>query len=120
MKTINNSVRLVGHLGRDVDVKTFDNGRKRAQVSIATNEVYLNKSGEKVKEVQWHRLVGWGKTADLMEKLFSKGKQVAIEGKLVHREYTDKDGVKRQITEISVRDFQLLSSSKAEEVAANA
>ncbi len=109
MKTINNSVRLVGHLGRDVDVKTFDNGRKMAQVSLATNETYVNKEGERVKDVQWHRLVGWGKMADLMEKLFVKGKQVAVEGKLVHREYTDKEGIKRQLTEISVRDFQLLS-----------
>ncbi len=109
MKTISNSVRLVGHLGRDVDVKTFDNGRKMAQVSLATNETYVNKEGERVEDVQWHRLVGWGKTAELMEKLFTKGKQVAVEGKLVHREYTDKEGVKRQLTEISIRDFQLLS-----------
>ncbi len=109
MKTISNSVRLVGHLGRDVDVKTFDNGRKMAQVSLATNETYVNKEGERVEDVQWHRLVGWGKTAELMEKLFAKGKQVAVEGKLVHREYTDKEGVKRQLTEISIRDFQLLS-----------
>lgn len=119
MKTISNSVRLVGHLGRDVDVKTFDNGKKMAQVSIATNESYVNKDGERVKEVQWHRLVGWGKVADLMERFFVKGKQVAVEGKLVHREYTDKDGVKRQVTEISIRDFQLLSSgSKAEAASA--
>ncbi len=118
MNTINNSVRLVGRLGRDAEVKTFDSGTKRAQVSLATNNNYTNKDGEKVENVEWHRLVGWGKIADLMEKFFTKGKQIAIEGKLTYRDYTDKDGVKRQITEISVRDFQLLSPAKKPEAEA--
>ncbi|HHG84965.1 MAG TPA: single-stranded DNA-binding protein [Bacteroidetes bacterium] len=118
MNTICNSVRLVGHLGRDAEVKTFDSG-KRAQVTLATNDIYTNKNGEKVTDVQWHRLVGWGKTAELMEKLFTKGKHIAVEGKLSYREFTGEDGVKRQITEINVRDFQLLSpAKKAEEAVA--
>lgn len=118
MNIISNSVRLVGHLGRDAEVKTFDSGKKLAQVTLATNDIYTNKNGEKVTDVQWHRLVGWGKTAEHMEKFFTKGKHVAIEGKLSYREFTGDDGVKRQITEINVRDFQLLSPAKKAEEAA--
>ncbi|WP_183577013.1 single-stranded DNA-binding protein [Mucilaginibacter sp. X5P1] len=105
MNTLKNSVRLVGNLGMDPEVKSFDNNRKLARLSIATNESYKNDKGEKVTETQWHHLVLWGAQAKLAEDYLKKGDEVAIEGKLANRNYTDKDGVKRYVTEIVVNEF---------------
>jgi single-strand DNA-binding protein len=105
MSTLKNSVRLVGNLGMDPEVKSFENNRKLAKLSIATNETYKNDKGEKVTDTQWHQLVLWGAQAKLAEDLLKKGDEVAVEGKLATRNYVDKDGVKRYITEIVVNDF---------------
>ncbi len=78
-------------------------------MSIATNESYKNAKGEYVKQTQWHNLVAWGKTAEIIEKILDKGSEVAIEGKLINRNYTDKEGVKRYITEIEVNELLLLN-----------
>jgi single-strand DNA-binding protein len=83
-----------------------------ARFSIATNEVYKNAKGEKVVETQWHNLVAWGKVAEIAEKFLEKGREVAIEGKLVNRNYTDKEGTKRYITEILVNELLLLGEKK--------
>jgi single-strand DNA-binding protein len=105
MSTLKNSVRLVGNLGMDPEVKSFDNDRKLAKLSIATNETYKNDKGEKVTDTQWHNLVLWGVQAKLAEQYLKKGDEVAVEGKLANRTYTDKDGVKRYFTEIVVNEF---------------
>ena len=76
--------------------------------SIATDEVYQNASGEKVTETQWHTLVAWGKIAEVAEKYLEKGSEVAIEGKLVHRNYLDKEGNKKYVTEVQVNELLLL------------
>jgi len=105
MNTLRNSVRLVGNLGMDPEIKSFDNNRKLARISIATNESYKNDKGEKITETQWHNLVLWNSQAKLAEEYLKKGDEVAIEGKLASRNYTDKDGNKRYVTEIVVNEF---------------
>lgn len=104
-----NRVQLIGHVGQEPEIKTFDGGKKVANLTIATNEVYYKENGDKVENTEWHRVSVWGKTADIIEKYVTKGKEIAIEGKLTHRSYDDKDGNKRFITEIVVNELVLMS-----------
>jgi single-strand DNA-binding protein len=108
MSNLRNSVRLVGFLGSDPEVKTFGNNKKVARVAIAIDDSYKNDKGEKVKETQWHNLVMWEGLAGIAEKFLHKGSEVTIEGKLVNRNYTDKDGLKRYITEIVVGEMFMM------------
>ncbi len=110
MYALKNRVQLIGNLGNAPEVKMTENGKKLAKFSLATNESYQNSDGEKVKETQWHNLVAWGKVADVAEKYLSKGTEVAIDGKLVNRNYTDKEGVKKYVTEVQVHELLLLGS----------
>lgn len=113
MNAMKNRVQLIGHLGKDPEVRAIDNGNKMARFTIATNETYLNNKGEKVTDTQWHNVVAWGKVAELVEKLLQKGHEVALEGKLENRSYTDKDGQKRYITEVVTSEFLLLTKKPA-------
>ncbi len=110
MNALRNRVQLIGNLGAAPEVKTITNGRKMARFSMATNEFYQNAKGEKIEETQWHLIVAWGKAAEIAEKLLDKGSEVAIDGKLVNRTYTDKDGTKKYITEIELNEFLLLGN----------
>jgi len=112
MNSIRNQVQLIGHLGQDAELIKFENGSTKVNASIATKESYKNKKGEKVEETQWHNLVGWGKTAEIMGTYFKKGKQVAISGKLCHRTYEDKNGNTRNVSEIQVNEFTFLDKRK--------
>jgi len=103
-----NRVQLIGHVGQEPEVKNFESG-KVANFTIATNENYTNAKGEKVEQTEWHRISAWGKTAEIVEKLITKGCYVAIEGKLTHRSYDDKEGNKRFITEVVANELVLLS-----------
>ncbi len=114
MYALKNKVHLIGNLGKAPEIKTLESGKKLAQFSVATSESYRNEKGEKVTETQWHRLVAWGKLAEIAEKYLSKGKEVAIEGKLVSRSYTDKEGNKKYITEIQVNELLLLGAKAPE------
>ena len=105
MNSFKNSVRLVGNLGMDPEIKSFENNKKLARVSIATSESYKNDKGEKVTETQWHNLVLWGNQANFAEEGLKKGDSIAIEGKLTNRNYIDKDGIKRYMSEVVVNDF---------------
>ncbi len=109
MKSLRNSVQLIGRLGKDPEVKVFGE-KKRASFSIATTEVYKSQKGEKVQDTQWHNVVIWGRLADVAEKYLRKGAEVAVEGRLIHRMYETSDGEKRYITEISVNDLVMLGS----------
>ena len=110
MYTLRNKVQLIGILGNAPEVKNTESGKKLARFSIATNEMYRNANGEKVKETTWHNLIAWGKIADIVEKYLNKGSEVAIEGKLISRSYTDTNGMKRYITEVEVRELLMLGS----------
>ncbi len=110
MKNLRNSVQLIGRLGMDPEVKIFDEKKKMAKVSIATDESYKNSKGEKVEETQWHNLILWGAQATFAEKYLKKGKEIVVEGRLTTRKYeSEKDGVK-YFTEIVVNDILMLSS----------
>ena len=110
MYTLRNKVQLIGILGNAPEVKNTESGKKLARFSIATNEMYRNAKGEKVKETTWHNLIAWGKVAEIVEKYLNKGSEVAIEGKLISRSYTDTNGVKRYITEVEVNELLMLGS----------
>ncbi|MBP6455478.1 MAG: single-stranded DNA-binding protein [Chitinophagaceae bacterium] len=114
MSTLKNRVQLIGNLGANPEVKETTNGKKYARLSIATSETYKNNAGEKITDTQWHNLVAWGKTAEIIEKYAKKGSEVAIEGKLTHRSYDDKDGIKRFITEVEISEFVLLGKKEKE------
>ncbi len=112
MNNLRNKVQLIGNLGMNPEIKNLDSGKKLAKFSIATNESYTNAKGEKIEDTQWHNLIAWGKTADIIEKYLKKGNEVAVEGKLINRNYDDKDGNKRYITEILVNELLMLGSKK--------
>ena len=106
-----NRVQLIGHVGQEPEVKTVNN-KKVANVTLATNDSYTNDKGEKVEQTEWHRFTAWGKTAEIIEKYVTKGKEIAIEGKLSYRNYDDKDGIKRYVTEIIATEILLLGGNK--------
>jgi len=108
MNTMRNKVQLIGNVGNDPEIKTFDGGKKVVNFTLATNESYKNDKGEKVEQTEWHRISAWGNTAEIIEKFVTKGKEIAIEGKLTHRSYDDKNGEKRYITEAVASDVLLL------------
>ncbi len=113
MNNLRNSVQLIGHLGKDPEFKKLEEGKMIAKVSIATSDTYKNAKGEKVIETQWHKLIAWGKTAEIMERLLKKGNEVAVTGKLVHRTYEDKEGIIRNYSEVVVNEFMKLGGAKA-------
>jgi single-strand DNA-binding protein len=103
-----NRVQLIGHVGQEPEVKNLEGGKKLANISIATNDVYYKDNGDKVEKTEWHRVTAWGKTAEIIEKYVAKGKEIAIDGKLTTRSYDDKDGNKRYVTEIVANEVLLL------------
>lgn len=108
MNALRNKVQLIGNVGQTPEILTFESGKKMAKFSIATNETYKNAQGEKVTDTQWHNVVAWGKTAELIENYVPKGKEIGLEGRLTSRSYDDKDGVKRYVTEVICNEVLLL------------
>jgi single-strand DNA-binding protein len=104
MNSIRNKVQLIGNLGNNPEIINLESGKKLAKFSLATNESYTNTSGQKIDKVEWHNLVAWGKTCDIIEKYLTKGKEVAVEGKLTSRSYETKEGDKRYVTEVVVSE----------------
>lgn len=112
-----NKVTLIGNLGSDVEYRELESGSKFAKFSLATNESYKDKAGERQTQTEWHNIIGWRQLAEQMNKYLSKGKLVFIEGKLTHRKH-EKDGVTKYYTEVVARTVRLLE--KREQVAENA
>ncbi|WP_026914712.1 single-stranded DNA-binding protein [Christiangramia portivictoriae] len=108
MSTLRNTVQLIGHVGNEPEIVNLESGKKLAKFSVATNDSYKNSKGEKITDTQWHNIVAWGKTAELVENYIPKGKEIGIEGKLTSRSYEDKDGIKRYITEVVCHELLLL------------
>lgn len=108
MSAIKNKVQLIGNLGNDPEIINLESGKRLAKFTIATNENYKNNKGEKVTDTQWHNVIAWGKTAEIIEKYLTKGKEVAIEGKLTSRSYETKEGEKRYITEVVCNELLML------------
>jgi single-strand DNA-binding protein len=103
MRTLTNHVTLVGNMGMDADITKFEDGKKVARFSLATDKSYRSKDGKMHKDTAWHRLFAWGNLAEFIESFGQKGKQVAIHGCVVNRTYLNRTGEKSTITEIEVR-----------------
>jgi len=114
MSTLKNSVNLIGNLGQNPEVTNLDKGGKLARFSVATNDRYKDKNGDWKDRTEWHNVIAWGKTAELCSKLLKKGSNVAIKGKLENDSYEDKEGNKRYVTRIQLREFMLVNREKAE------
>lgn len=109
MNSLRNKVQLIGRLGKGPEIIKLESGKKIAKFSLATNDNYKDASGQKIENVQWHNLIAWNKTADIIEKYVTKGKEIAIEGKLTSRNYDDNEGNKRYVTEVLVNEVLMLS-----------
>ena len=109
MNALRNKVQLIGNLGMNPQVKEFDGGKKLVKFSLATNESYKNNEGKRISETQWHSMIAWGNTATYVEKFLKQGMQVAIDGKLINRIYTDKQGIKRFLTEIQINEVMIVN-----------
>lgn len=107
-----NRVTLLGHLGRDVEVRYTANGKAVANASLATNYTWRDEFGDKQEEVEWHRITCWGKAAETFADFGEKGRMVYIEGALKTRTW-EKDGVERRSTEVVVRFFRFLDKGRA-------
>ncbi len=103
-----NKAILIGTLGKDPEIRDV-NGKKIATMSLATTRRWRDKSGEKKEETQWHRVIAWEKVAGIFESYTKKGSKVCVIGEIQNREYTDKDGVKKHISEVRVEEMELLS-----------
>ena len=112
MKAIKNKVQLIGHLGAAPEIKVFDSDKKLANLSIAVNDRYKNAKGEWVDETQWFNLVAWAKLAQYAEQYLFKGSEIAIEGRIINKSYTDKNEIKRATTEIVISEILLLNKAK--------
>ncbi|MDG1573292.1 single-stranded DNA-binding protein [Robiginitalea sp. M366] len=110
MNTIRNQVQLIGNVGQNPTVTTLDSGKKVARFSLATNEYYKNAQGAKETQTQWHQLVAWGKVAEIIESYVTQGKELAVSGKLIHRQYDTSEGERRYVTEVEVNELLLLGS----------
>jgi single-strand DNA-binding protein len=108
MNNLRNRVQLIGHLGMDPEIKNLEQGKKLARFSLATNEIYTNSKGEKITDTEWHYVVAWNKTAELVEQYLVKGKEVAVEGKLSTRSWEDEQGNKKYATEIVCNEVLFL------------
>jgi len=114
MYAIRNKVQLIGNLGQLPEIRTTESGKKMARFSIATNDTYRSASGERITETLWHNVIAWGKLAEISEKYLTKGREVAVSGKLVHRTYTDKGGVKHKVTEVVLNELLMLGGGKGQ------
>lgn len=106
-----NKVILVGNLGKDPEVRTVQSGIQVAKITLATSEAYTNKEGQRIEQTEWHNVILWRGLANVAEKYLKKGNKVYIEGKLKTRNYDDKDGIKRYVTEIEAVDMLLLDKA---------
>lgn len=108
-----NKVILIGNLGRDPELKYLEGNVARASFSLATSDSYKDKAGNRVDQTEWHNIIMWRGLAETAEKLLKKGTQVYIEGKLQTRQWNDKEGNKRNITEIVAESFNILQRRDA-------
>jgi len=107
-----NKATLVGRLGKDPEVRYTPEGAMVVNMTLATDESYKGKDGNKVSKTEWHRIVVFGKLAEICGNYLVKGKLVFIEGKIQTRQWTDKEGVKRSTTEIVASDMKMLDAKK--------
>ncbi len=109
MNALRNKVQLIGRLGQDPEIVNFENGKQLAKFSLATDDSYKDQNGQRVERTDWHNVVVWGNLVKVVENYVTKGKEIAVEGKLTTRSWEDKEGIKRYTTEIVCNELLLLS-----------
>ncbi|MEY8869492.1 MULTISPECIES: single-stranded DNA-binding protein [Flavobacteriaceae] len=109
MNTLRNKVQLIGRLGQDPEIVNFDDGNKIAKFSLATDDSYKDKNGNKVERAYWHNIIVRGGLVKVVENYISKGQEIAVEGKLTNRSWEDKEGKKHYTTEIVCNELLMLS-----------
>lgn len=110
-----NKAILVGNLGSDPEMRYTPSGQGVCEFRVATNESWNDKNGQRQERTEWHRIVVWGKRAEVCSKYLSKGRSVYVEGRIQTRTYDDKEGNKRYITEIVAQDVQFLGGGGRED-----
>jgi single-strand DNA-binding protein len=105
MTTVRNHITLIGNIGSTAQITKFENGKRIARFNLATDNTYRSNNGKFKKEVEWHRVFAWGNLAEFIEKYSEKGKKVAIHGRLVNRSYLTQTGIKKNITEVELRQI---------------
>jgi len=111
MNTLRNKVQLIGRLGQDPEITTFSDGNKMAKFSLATDDSYKDKNGQKIERTYWHNVIIKGGLVKVVESYVVKGQEIAIEGKLTNRSWEDQNGTKRYVTEVICNELLLLSKS---------
>lgn len=109
MKNLTNKVQLIGHLGKDPEIHEIKGGSKVARFTLACKDVHKNTKGDKTESTYWFNVVSWNNMADLAEKYLHRGSKLAIEGKLVSRNYVDKTGQKRYVVEVVMNEMMMLA-----------
>jgi single-strand DNA-binding protein len=109
MNALKNKVNLIGRLGVEPEIVNMESGRKLARFTLATNENYKNKNGDWQSITQWHTINAWGKLAELVQKILTKGQEIAVEGRLVNQSYDNKNGEKRFTTIVEASEFLVLT-----------
>jgi len=105
MNTLRNSVKLIGRLGQDPEIRNLEKGSKMARFSLATSDTFTDKQGNRKEQTQWHNLVVWGNLATVCEKYLKKGKEIAVDGRIAYRNWEDKNGSKHISADIVVTDL---------------
>lgn len=105
-----NKAILIGNLGQDPEIRTTGGGQRVAQFSLATTRTWNDQQGQKQEKTEWHRIVAWGRLVDIIERYVKKGDRLYIEGEIQYRQYDDKEGVTRYVTEINCRDMMMLGA----------
>jgi single-strand DNA-binding protein len=113
MNSLKNRVILIGRLGQNPETKNIENGKKVTHFTLATDDSFKNSDGQRISEATWHNIVAWNGLADVADRFLKKGRQVAVEGRIVYRTYEDKKGMTKNITEIVLSDLVLLGSGKS-------
>ena len=113
MNSLRNKVQLIGNIGQTPEIISFENGSKIAKLTLATNENYKDSKGDKKTETQWHNLIAWGKTAEIIENYVKKGEEIAIEGKIIYENFEGTDGNKKYVTKIRISEVLMLGGSQA-------
>lgn len=112
MKSLKNRIQLIGRVGKDPEFRLLESGKNVVNFSMATSDSYKNSTGEKIIDTQWHQVVAWGGLAEIADKYLNKGSEVAVQGKLIHRNYEGPDGNKRYISEIIADEILLLGKAQ--------
>lgn len=110
-----NKVMLIGHAGKDTELRFTSSGKPHAQFSLATSESWKDKEGASQEKTTWHNIVAWGRLAEIFNQYVKKGTHIYIEGRIDNRSYDDKDGVKKYISEVVVDEFRFLGGGNRSE-----